>query len=46
MNTGNVSPKSREGVKFKAGSGVKANGIFVVLLSLDVFESDSPERKS
>ena len=33
-------------VKFKEGSGLKANGIFVILLSLDVFESDSPERKS
>ena len=46
MSTGNLSPKQSVGVKFKEGSGLKANGIFVILLSLDVFESDSPERKS
>ena len=33
-------------IKLKEGSVLKANGIFVILLSLDVFESDSPERKS
>ena len=32
--------------KVKEGPGLKANGIFVILLSLDVFESDSPERTS
>ena len=26
--------------------GLKAAGIFVILLSLDAFESDSPEKKS
>ena len=46
MNTGNLSPKQSVGVKFKKGSGLKANGIVVILLGLDVFESDSPERKS
>ena len=38
-------PEFKSGVKFKEGSRLKANGIFVILLSLDVFESDSPERK-
>ena len=46
MNTGDLSRKQSVGVKFKEGSGLKANGIFVILLGLDVFESDSPERKS
>ena len=46
MNIGNLSSKQSVEVKFKEGSGLKANGIFVMLLSLDVFESDSPERKS
>ena len=46
MNIGNLSSKQSVGVKFKEGTGLKANGIFVILLSLDVFESDSPERKS
>ena len=46
MNIGKLSSKYSVGVKFKEGSGLKANGIFVILLSLDVFESDSPERKS
>ena len=46
MNAGNLSPKQSIRVKFKRGSGLKANGIVVILLGLDVFESDSPERKS
>ena len=46
MNIENLSSKQSVGVKFKEGSGLKANGILVILLSLDVFESDSPERKS
>ena len=46
MNIGNLSSKQNVEVKFKEGSGLEANGIFVTLLSLDVFESDSPERKS
>ena len=46
MNIGNVSSKLSVGVKFNKGSGLKANGIFVILLRLDVFESDSLERKS
>ena len=33
-------------IKFKEDSGLKATGIFVILLSQDGFESDSPERKS
>ena len=39
-------PEFKRGVKYKEGSCLKANGIFVILLSLDVFESDFPERKS
>ena len=46
MNIGNLSSKQSVGVKFKEGSSLKATGIFVTILSLDVFESDSPERKS
>ena len=46
VNIGNLSSKKRVGIKFKERSGLKANGIFVILLSLDVSESDSPERKS
>ena len=46
MNIGNLSSKLNIGVKLKEGSGLKANSIFAILLSLDVFESDSPERKS
>ena len=46
MNTGNLSRKQGVGVKFKEGSGLKASSIFVRLLGLDVFESDSLERKS
>ena len=34
------------GFKFKEGSGLKATGIFLILLSQDGFESNSPERKS
>ena len=37
--------KKSIGVKFKEGSGLKGTGIFVILLSQDGFESDSPERK-
>ena len=33
-------------VKFKEGSGLKATGSFVILLSKHGFESDSQERKS
>ena len=46
MNIGNLSSKYSVGVKFKEGPGLKENGVFVILLSLDVFESDSSERKS
>ena len=46
MNTGDLSRKQSVGVKFKEGSGLKANGIFVILLGLDVFGSDSVERMS
>ena len=45
MNIGNLSSKYSVGVKFKEGSRLKANGNFVILLSLDVFERESPERK-
>ena len=34
------------GTKFKEGSGLKATSIFLILLSKDGFESNSPERKS
>ena len=46
INIGNLSSKWSVGVKFKEGSGLKVNAIFVTLLSLDVSEIDSPERKS
>ena len=48
-----IGSKESVGVKFKEGyapncvwsSGLKATGIFVILLSQDGFESDCPERK-
>ena len=46
MNIGNLASKWKVGVKFKEGSGLKVSGVFVMLLSQDGFESDSPERKS
>ena len=47
MNIGNLSSMQSVVVKVKEGSGLKANCVFVILLlSLDVFESDSPEKKS
>ena len=46
MDIGNLSLKLSIGLKFKEGSGLKANGIFVILLGLNVFESRFPERKS
>ena len=46
MNIGNLGLEYSEGVKFKECSGLKATGIFVILLSQYGFESDSPERKS
>ena len=46
MNMRNLNSKQNVGVKSKEGSGLKATGIFVRLLSQDGFESDSPERKS
>ena len=42
MNMGNLGSKR---VRFKKGSGVKATGTFVILLSQNGFEVDSPERK-
>ena len=44
MNIGNLSSKQSVGFKFKEGSSLKATGIFVILISLDVFESNSPEK--
>ena len=38
--------KIKRSVKFKEGSGLKATGIFLILLSQDGFENNSPERKS
>ena len=38
--------KRSVGVKCKKGYGLKATGIFVILLSQDGFESVSSERKS
>ena len=46
MNIGNLGSKQSVRVKFKEGSGLKATGIFLILLSQDGFESDAPERKS
>ena len=46
MNIGNLGLKLSVGVKFKEGSGLKATGIFVILLSQHGFESNSSERKS
>ena len=43
MNIRNLNIRN---LKFKKGSGLKATGIFVILLSQDGCESDSPERKS
>ena len=52
MNIRNLGSKESARVKSKAGicaklclrSGLKATGIFVILLSQDGFESDSPEK--
>ena len=46
MNIQNLGWKENIGLKFKEGSGLKATGIFVILLSQNGFESDSPKRKS
>ena len=46
MNIGTLSLKESVGIKYKEGSGLKATGICVILLSQDGFESASPERKS
>ena len=46
MNIANLSSKQSVGFKCKETSGLKATGIFVILLSQDGFESASPERKS
>ena len=46
MNIGYLGLKWSVGVKFKDGSGLKATGIFVILISQYGFQSDSPERKS
>ena len=46
MNIGDLRPKESVGVKFKEDSGLKATDIFVILLSQDGFESDSPGRES
>ena len=46
MVIGNLGLKWSVVVRFKKGCGLKATGIFVILLSKDGFESDSPERKS
>ena len=35
MNIGNLGSKESVGVKFKEGSGSKATGTFVILLSQD-----------
>ena len=43
MNIGNIGLKWRVGAKFKDGSGLKATGIFVILISQYGFESYSPE---
>ena len=43
MNIGNLGLKWSVVVRFKKGCGLKATGIFVILLSKDGFESDSPE---
>ena len=53
MNIPKVGSKENLGVKFKDGicaelclkSGLKATGIFVILLSQDGFESECPETK-
>ena len=51
MDIWNLGSKERLGVNFKGdicaemSSGLKVNGIFVILLSQDSFESDCPERK-
>ena len=45
-NIGNLGLKLSVGVKFKDGSGLKATGIFVILIRQYGFESYSPERKS
>ena len=37
MNIGHVSSKKSVGVKSKEGSGLKATGIFVILLNQDGF---------
>ena len=43
--TGNLSSKQSVGVKFKERSGLKANGIFVILRGPDVFESSFLRKK-
>ena len=46
MNIGNLSWKQSVGVNCKECSGLKATGIFVILLSQDGLERSSSERKS
>ena len=46
MDIGHLGVKWSVVVRFKKGCGLKATDIFVILLSKDGFESDSPERKS
>ena len=46
MVIGNLRLKWSVVVRFKKDCGLKATDIFVILLSKDGFESDSPERKS
>ena len=46
MNIANQGSKLSVGIKFRESSGLKATGIFVILLGQDGFESDSAERKS
>ena len=45
-NIGNLSWKQSVGVNCKECSGLKATGIFVILLSQDGLERSSSERKS
>ena len=45
MNIGNLGSKESVVVKSKEGSGLKATGIFIILLSQVGFESDYLERK-
>ena len=46
VNIGSLGSKQSVGVKFQEGSGLKANGIFLILINQDVFENNSSERNS